>query len=390
MLGGFELRCGDIIVNESSNRARKLWNLLEYLIAHRSRDVPTEELIEYLWPEDNSDNPLNALKNLVYRLRTIFADAGIPFAKEIIVHTRGLYSWNNELETWVDTEQMELLIQQAEQPGLDDETRVERYMQALALYKGDFLPSSSYENWVVPVSTYYHGLYLKTVKSACALLSRDGRAEAVAELCQNAIMIDQFDEEIHILLVQALVAQNKQQQALEHYEYVSNLFYQELGVKPSEKLRDTYRTIIKGVNHMETDLDVVKEGLREAQKQNGAFVCEYEIFKNIYRLEARGAVRTGKAMFIGMLTLTDNNGNAPNKDLLKRAMEQLLSAICGSLRTSDVVSRFSATQYILLLPTHTYENGLMVLDRINKRFRVENPRLPVKVNPKLQPLDPVL
>jgi len=391
MLGEFELKVGEVVVNESCNRAHKLWNLLEYLITFRHRDIPTEELIEYLWPEDDSDNPLNALKNLVYRLRTVLSDAGVPIARDLIVHRRGLYSWNNDLNTVVDAEEMERLLKEAAAltPGSAD-AKINKYMDALALYKGDFLPGSAYENWVIPLSAYYHSIYIKSVKDVSALLNIEGRDEDVEKLCQSAVVVDPYDEEIHVLLIRALIAQNKQQKALEHYEYVTNLFYQELGVKPSERLRDCYREIIKDVNHTEMDLDVIKEGLAEALNEQGAFVCDYEIFKNMYRLEARDASRSGRAIFIGLLTVTDMEGHVPKKELLCVAMDKLLAAIRDSLRRSDVISRFSATQFIVMLPSHTYENGLMVMDRIAKNFKEANQRIPVKVNTKLQPLDPVI
>lgn len=39
MLGGFRLQANGHEVDESLNRARQLWNLLEYLIAFRHRDI---------------------------------------------------------------------------------------------------------------------------------------------------------------------------------------------------------------------------------------------------------------------------------------------------------------------------------------------------------------
>ena len=33
---------------------------------------------------------------------------------------------------------------------------LELCLEGLELYKGDFLPKSEYESWVIPISTYYH------------------------------------------------------------------------------------------------------------------------------------------------------------------------------------------------------------------------------------------
>ena len=72
-----------------------------------------------------------------------------------------------------------------------------------------------------------------------------------------------------------------------------------------------------------------------------------------------------------------------------RSMERLLETLKGSLRRGDVVARFSATQYVLMLYTLAYENGEMVLERISRRYAANyrNPR--VRLNTTLQPLDPI-
>ena len=45
--------------------------LLIYLLIHREHPVSVRELSEALWREDEIENPAGALKNLMYRLRTI-------------------------------------------------------------------------------------------------------------------------------------------------------------------------------------------------------------------------------------------------------------------------------------------------------------------------------
>ena len=42
-----------------------------------------------------------------------------------------------------------------------------------------------------------------------------------------------------------------------------------------------------------------------------------------------------------------------------------------------------------MLSSLTFENRLMVQDRILGRFKRENPRIAVRIHSKLQPMDPV-
>ena len=63
-------------------------------------------------------------------------------------------------------------------------------------------------------------------------------------------------------------------------------------------------------------------------------------------------------------------------------------AIRSSLRRGDVFCRYSVSQYMLLLPTATYENGEMVLKRITQNFHKTYTRRDMIVNYSLQAVTP--
>lgn len=67
-------------------------------------------------------------------------------------------------------------------------------------------------------------------------------------------------------------------------------------------------------------------------------------------------------------------------------MGQLRNAIQYSLRRGDVFTRYSVSQYLILLPTISMENCEMVLKRILHNFRINNPHTKVTVTYKMQPL----
>ncbi len=389
LLGGFRLAAGDKSIDDSIGRTRQLWNLLGYLIAFRHKTVSQESLIDMLWPDGKSENPANALKNLVYRIRSIFVAHDIPYAKDMILFRQGSYCWNNQIDCIVDIEQMEELKIKADNQLLPEDERLALYLKAIALYRGDFMSNSTCENWVIPFTSFYRTLYFHCVREAGSLLLKLERFREVLPLCEKAILIDPFEEVVHKLMIFALVRQGRHQEALRHYRYVNDLFYRELGVRPSESMRRLYDKITQAIHNTETDLDIIKESLKEPEA-NGAFTCDYEVFKNVYRLEARAASRLGRSVFLRLLTLLDANDIAPAKDVLAQEMDRLLAVINSSLRKGDVISRFSASQYILMLPNLTFENGQMVLDRIGKRFDVKNRTHGVHLNCTLHPMDPVI
>lgn len=389
MLGGFSINVGESRIQDTVARTHQLWHLIEYLIAFRHKTISQDELIDILWAEGDIDNPANALKNLVYRVRSALSSHGLPHAKDMIVYSRGGYRWNNGLPCIVDTEEFERLYKLAVAPGQTVDQQVRRYMETIDIYKGDFLPGARFENWVVPLASHYRSMYFSCVYSVLEILTVQHRYAEVEMICQKAIGVDQFEESAHRYLILSMIRQGKQSQAMTHYSQVTDLFFRELGVSPSASMRALYREIVKTIHDVEIDLGIVKEDLEESDRTEGAFYCEYEVFKNLYRLEARTAARTGQSIFIALVTVEDADGNVLDVKLQNKVMDSLYGLIQSSLRKGDVFARFSASQYVLMLPALTYENCAMVMDRITKRFRHVHRNKNVSIYSKVQPLDPI-
>jgi DNA-binding SARP family transcriptional activator len=375
MFGSFSIGHGSNKLEENSGRTQQVWNLLEYLIANRSGNTSAEKLIEFLWPSETSDNPGNALKNLAYRLRVIlsgsFPDEKAPF----IIYQRNSYSWNNTLNCEIDSEIIENCWNLANRETTGREEKKRLMLKITELYNGVFLPKSTREEWVTPLRTYYHQIYVQSVVRTAGMLIDDGDHAGAIHVCEKAASLDAYDERVHELLIRALAANGNHTAALDHYYYFTKKIYDDLGVKVSPGITRLYNEIAKSVNHVEADLTVIEEGLRAASQSDGALYCDYEVFKNIYCMQSRLIGRSGQSIFMVLLTVSDGKGAVPAPGQLSPAMDKLRAAAVETLRKSDVISRFSPTQYILMLSYLNHENCQMVLKRMLERFK-KDCRLP--------------
>lgn len=382
-LGQFRVSIGGNSIDNSTNQAKKPWSILEYLITFRDRDITANELIELIWSDDQSANPNGALKTLVFRSRKLLEPLAMP-PQNLIIQRRGSYAWNPEYQTVVDADQFEELCSQAGADGLSEEDQLLLYQQAIDLYKGDFLPKSSWESWVMPISARYHSLYLQAVHKVIDLLTTAGDWEEIIRLCEKAVQIESFDEGIHYALIYALYNTGKQNLALEHYKNTIDLFYNEFSITPSERLKDLYKVIRDEKHGITTDLSIIQESMKEHKRKSGAYYCEYSVFRDIYQLEQRAIERTGDSIYLCLLTVRTSDGHLPKTSVMIRAMESLGNAISGSLRRGDVYARYSIAQYIVLLPTSSYENGCNVMKRIITNFKKEYTRKDLAIDYSLQ------
>ena len=159
LLGNFEIKNGDAKIEETINRSKKMWNLLGYIITYHNKHISQNEYIDMLWPDEVSANPVNALKTLLSRVRTLLEPIAIN-QENFILSSQGSYQWNNKLPCVIDIEEFEKYCQKATDVSYPEDERIKFFKKALDLYQGDFLTKHSTELWVIPLATYYHNLYL--------------------------------------------------------------------------------------------------------------------------------------------------------------------------------------------------------------------------------------
>lgn len=389
MLGEFSLSYAGRTVQDQSNRSRKVWTLLAYLITFRGREVTQAELIDMLWPDESSDNPAGALKTLLHRTRAVLDGLGCADGRHLILRQPGGgYAWNNSVACRIDAEDFAKAYKQAG-AARDEEEKLAHYRRAAALYHGDFLARYSAEPWAISINAYYHMTYLQVVHELLALLRERELYEEIVALCSRAVEIEPHDESLYYHQIKALADDGNQQAARSQYEKMSELFFSKFGVTPSDELKALYHEVTRGSNSMESDLRTIRAQLRETALQPGAFYCEYAFFKDVYRIEARSAARSGSAMHLGLLTVSGADGGPLRQRSLNLVMDKLKECTRRSLRRGDVFAKYSVSQYIIMLPHANYENSRLILERIVRSFRRENPHSPARLHYSVQPLEPV-
>jgi len=371
----FQISGGEGRLDANTIRSDMVMKLLAYMICHHDKAITIQELSEVLWQEDESDNPAGALKNLMYRLRTMLRNTWGD--RPYIITGKGSYQWNPEMKITIDAEEFEKSCKEAANES-SVKSKMKKSMEAVRLYQGAFLQELSSEYWVVTLSAYYHSLYLSTSKRAAECLAESGEYGKAEEICRKVLQIDSIDEEIHCQLIRALMAQNKRKLALDHYHDAVQLLYDSLGVRPSKELRDLYDELLMEQHDEETDISMVEMELQEKQAElgdtgsEGAFQCEYGVFQKIYTQQSRSSERLGISTHLALMTMLPAGNAGHDSDAyhtsVKKAMEEMQDVLLHSLRSADVICRYSENQFLIMLPACQYENALMVMKRLQDNY----------------------
>ena len=391
MLGGFSLELNGRCIDDSSNRMRKVWLLLAYLIYSRNSRVTQSHFISLLRgaSSEELEDPNGRLKALFYRARTLLDQLGDSVGRSLIIYQKGTYTWNTEISTVLDVEEFDRLYDLAVREQTE-QARLSLYLQALELYKGDFLPKLSMEPWSMPIAAYYHQRFLDGAEQALMLLEKQSQWAEAEKLCSRALEIEPYSESLYQHLMRCRLASGDRTGARTAYEDMSELLFETFGVMPSDESRSLYREASRETNDQSVHIGTVREQLRETGSSKGAMFCEYDFFKLLYQVQARAIIRSGEVVHIALLSLHGQNKNALPRRSLDCAVENLQTLVLGNLRQGDVVSRCSISQLVLMLPQANYENSCAVCQRIIKAFSRQYPHSPAEIHFSVQPLEPMV
>ena len=386
MFGQFCISGGGKRLDEDSIRSDMLVKLIVYIYNHRKKEITIQELIDALWEDDESANPAGALKNLVYRVRTLFKKEWPE--QEFILTGHGSYKWNEALPCISDAEILDGNYKKAgaeQEPG----KKVAYYLAAIEAYEGPFLPKISGEHWIAPWNAYYHSTYLTAVKVAAEILEKQEQYEEMERICNYALQMDRLSEELYCGVIKALIKQNKMKLAEQQYKKAVDVLYENLGVTPSPELKGLYNEFLKITNAQELNLSVIQKSIVE-EVERGAFLCDYGLFQKTYLLEKCRAERLGISIYLMLVTVEPLWNVKPDSqaymNIINDAMDKIEYVMLNYLRSGDVVSRYSTTQYIALLPTCQYETAKKVVKRMKDEFEKRYRRSKARLNFSIEEL----
>ena len=121
-------------------------------------------------------------------------------------------------------------------------------------------------------------------------------------------------------------------------------------------------------NHVNVDLIQVKEALKASGDYNGALNVEYREFAKMFEYVINLQNRYHHEVHLVMITLEKQVGDRLYIDELEETMAYMEMAIKETIRTSDICTRYSSVQYLVILLEAGDINIKMIVERIFSNF----------------------
>ena len=143
MLGTFRLAIDGMTVEDRLWTRRKSKTLVKLLALQPQHQLHREQLIEYLWPEQEPDAAINNLHKTIHAARrSLEPELKVGADSRFIVTQDQLIVLRANGGLWVDVEEFELRAAAALKSNEPAEGET-----ALELYGGDLLGEDLYEDW---------------------------------------------------------------------------------------------------------------------------------------------------------------------------------------------------------------------------------------------------
>lgn len=364
MFGGFSMSYSGKNIFFERNTTTKTNQLLQLLVCAGEQGVQRERIISKIFGKENITNPSNSLRITVFRLRKLLGEV-LPEDDYIRIEN-GVYYWTSNIPTEVDALKFQELAQKAE--TVKGEKACELEQQALDLYKGEFLPQLGSEEWVVIQNIYYRNIYFKLLQDFTVNMKKQGRYDKLLAYVTTASNLYPF-EDWQVEQMDCLIALNRLEEAVKLYEKTSEMFFEELGITPSERMMKKFQEMGAQVQNTSGFIEEIQKGLCGDDEEIGPYYCSYPSFAESYRYIRRVIRRTGQSAFLMLCTITDTKGVPMQKGEKQRAfIEELKLAVKSSLRSGDLYSQYSPNQILLLLMEIKQEDCEIVMKRVKSKF----------------------
>jgi DNA-binding SARP family transcriptional activator len=245
LFGSFHLRCDGRPL--TSHIARKVQELLAYLILERGRSHSREQLACRLWPESDGAHGRKNLRQALWQLKSGLLEVGIARHEEFLrVHSSSVELAASETAV-IDVVLFDRACQEAH--GVPGESLAPALARALAqaqrLYTGDLL-SDWYSEWCAPARDRFRHMALGLLDKLVDYHRARGEYEAGISYASSALQHDRARERAHRNLMSLLYLSGDRSEALRQFDRCAVAMREELDVEPEAETIALRRLISNG------------------------------------------------------------------------------------------------------------------------------------------------
>lgn len=230
LLGPFQLSINGMEIPLSDWKSAKALMILKFLAANHGRGyIHREELIEFLWPEQDPDKTAARFNMAMSALRkTLEPDLSPKAASAYIDRKKDTYRLFADKRVNIDSEAFSSLLSKGMATGDREGNSISCFLDAVDLYRGDFLEQDPYEEWCMEKREAFSKDYESALRAVIRIFEREKNLDQAVFYAEKLFAKNPLDE----LAVEKLM-----------------VFYAETG--RFSRVKHTYDTYARAARHLD-------------------------------------------------------------------------------------------------------------------------------------------
>jgi predicted ATPase/two-component SAPR family response regulator len=233
-LGGAVVEFGSAALTAADWSYAKPRELMFLLVS--SPPMTKDQIAAALWPDLSRQQLGNALHTALRELRRALGDPGW------VVYGNGHYRFDRSRQHECDVTEFEdaLLAARRARPA---EAALPELQRAIGAYGGDFLDGMSAGEWALVRRDELRRAFESALLAAGRLQNAAGRHQAAAALFRRAVAHEPLNETAHRELMSCWARLGETARAVRHYEELTELLREQVGVPPAPETTALYRRL---------------------------------------------------------------------------------------------------------------------------------------------------
>jgi ATP/maltotriose-dependent transcriptional regulator MalT/DNA-binding SARP family transcriptional activator len=241
VLGGFEARRGEWIIDDAAWRRPMAARVVRLLLVRRGEWVPEDVFFDAFWPDKE---PGPARRSLQVALSQARAALDVPGAESSAIEASGRsYRLRSDAVEKVDADEFDRAVGVAlSAPNVSRRT-LER---AVELWSGEPLPEERYEDWTLTWRQRLVDLLIALLTRLAERCIDDGDLPGAIDAGRRLTAADPLNESAHRRLMVALSRSGRRAEALRQYLECRRALVDALGVEPEETTTALHARLLAG------------------------------------------------------------------------------------------------------------------------------------------------
>ncbi len=363
LLGSFCIETSGAQIDLTEKLGNQLSSIFAFMLCNHNQLISKEKIIDTFWPD--SENPGNALKYAIFRLRKSLAEIDGIDEEWIVTGNKG-YQIQPELSFSLDIEEFENYISVAKQS--ED---IEVYQKAIDLYRGNLLEGIESE-WIDVDRGYYKSIALQACNTLSSYYLENKKVKEAIKAAEKGLSYDELDEQLIASYLKGLIQDKKYNQAMTYYQFINKKYKEKLGMSLDNIAGEKFTAILSSQGKATFD-EKEKQYIRQEKMMmsaSGPLEVDIHALNAICLFVMRNADRVKISGYVLKISVDQTVSN------YKNLMNDILSIIKLSFRKSDVIAKVNDYEYAIFLNLRQESDTKIIekriLSRLSKKYTNQN------------------